>query len=61
MGVINVSLQVDEQSPQNAEELDKAIKNAWKLVTPELCQAYILRIHAKVRAVIAVNGKATKF
>jgi len=56
-----VSLQVDEQSPQNAEELDKAIKNAWKLVTPELCQAYILRIHAKVRAVIAVNGKATKF
>ena len=47
---------VEADAAQTLEEIDKAVRGAWKHVTPQVCEAIMKRVRRNMIKVIEKKG-----
>ena len=47
---------VEVEGALTAEDIHKAVRKAWKKVTPEICKKACLRVRRNMKEVIRLNG-----
>ncbi|MDG2633088.1 hypothetical protein P7M35_25060, partial [Vibrio parahaemolyticus] len=52
---------VSKHIPKNLEELKAVIQEEWDKITPRQCERLVGNMPARIRALLRVNGRTTKY